>query len=149
MEEECTCINEEVCHICYERNKYCFLCNETYKSYLDPFTVVINSETFVDITHTLCLKCVRSFVKCMQCDRELDEPWDTVYFNVETKEYSCGCCFNDSRNRNYKKCGLGSCNNCTPIKYEVQKHQSNFVDENSLRFELNLPPKLNGKLKRG
>lgn len=117
--DECYCINDENCHICAKINRYCLLCNESYKLYLDPFIVIINAETFIDITDLLCLNCVHSFTNCMQCNRNLYEPWDTVYFDINTKKYSCMCCFNDVRNKNYKKCLISYCDYCK-IKWSLK-----------------------------
>jgi len=36
---------------------------------------------------------------CFECKRELQEPWETVYFNIKNKTYFCGCCYNDKRNK--------------------------------------------------
>jgi len=111
--DECDC---DDCYICADKDKTCLLCQQTYKLYPDPFTIIISSKTFADITNLLCLKCVHSFAKCMNCHRALDEPWEKVYYDIDTKEYKCPCCLNDVRNKEYKKCSLFRCRNCLTTK---------------------------------
>lgn len=94
----------------------CLLCKDTYYLYNDPFVIVIDTSTFIEMTNDLCLKCVKSFHNCNECNRELNEPWEVVYFNISDKTYYCGCCYNDSRNNFYKKC------HCTDCKYCVEKY---------------------------
>ena len=60
----------------YDTNElYCVLCEDVYNVYNDPFTVVIDTDSFIEITYELCLKCIYSFKNCMECKRELQEPW--------------------------------------------------------------------------
>jgi hypothetical protein len=97
----------------YDTNElYCVLCEDVYNVYNDPFTVVIDTVSFIEITYELCLKCIYSFKNCMECKRELQEPWEKVYFNIKNKTYFCSCCYNDKRNKLYKKCTISYCEYC-------------------------------------
>ena len=97
----------------YDTNElYCVLCKDGYNVYNDPFTVVIDTVSFIEITYELCLKCIDSFKNCIECKRELQEPWETVYFNIKNKTYFCCCCYDDKRNKSYKKCNIGYCEYC-------------------------------------
>lgn len=92
----------------------CVLCKNAYGVYNDPFTVVIDANSFIEITYELCLNCIRSFKKCYECNRVMDEPWDKIYFNMTDKNrFYCSCCYKDERNKNYKKCGLMNCIVCS------------------------------------
>ena len=42
----------------------CVLCKDKYKEYNDPFTIVIDTNSFIEITYQLCLKCIYSFQRC-------------------------------------------------------------------------------------
>ena len=98
----------------YNTNElYCVLCEDVYNVYNDPFTVVIDTDSFIEITYELCLKCIYSFKNCLECKRKFNEPWDSVYFNIENKTYFCSCCFNDKRNKTYKKCNIDYCMYCS------------------------------------
>ena len=92
---------------------YCVLCKNAYNEYNDPFTSVIDTNSFIEITYELCLKCIHSFKNCLECKRNFEEPWDAIYFNIENKSYFCSCCYNDKRNKTYKKCNIGYCINCS------------------------------------
>jgi hypothetical protein len=92
----------------------CVLCKNVYSVYNDPFTLVIDTNSFIEITYELCLNCVRLFKNCYECNRKLDEePWDIIYFNIINKKYYCSCCYNDKRNKNYKNCELINCVFCS------------------------------------
>jgi len=98
----------------YDTNElYCVLCEDVYNVYNDPFTVVIDTNSFIEITYELCLNCIKSFKNCLECKRELQEPWENIYFNIENKTYFCSCCFNDKRNKFYKKCTISYCMYCS------------------------------------
>jgi len=92
---------------------YCVLCKNFYNEYNDPFTVVIDTNSFIEITYELCLNCIKSFKNCLECKRELQEPWEKIYFNIENKTYFCSCCYNDKRNKTYKKCNIYYCMYCS------------------------------------
>jgi hypothetical protein len=91
----------------------CVLCKDIYSVYDDPFVSIIDTDSFIEITFELCLKCIRSFINCYECNRKLEEPWDKIYFNVTNKIYYCSCCYNDKRNKNYKNCNLEYCVSCS------------------------------------
>ena len=98
----------------YDTEKlYCVLCKDLYYPYNDPFIVIIDINSFIEITYELCLKCIDSFKNCFECKRKLEEPWDKVYFNIKNKIYFCSCCYNDKRNKEYKKCTLSYCVYCS------------------------------------
>ena len=91
----------------------CVLCKNIYNIYNDPFTVVIDTNSFIEITYELCLNCIYSFAKCLECKRKLNEPWEKVYFNILDKTYYCICCYKDKRNKNYKNCLIDYCLYCS------------------------------------
>ncbi len=39
----------------------CVLCKDIYSVYDDPFVSIIDTDSFIEITFELCLKCIRSF----------------------------------------------------------------------------------------
>jgi len=90
---------------------YCLLCKNKYNEYPDPFRIVKDTKTFNDITYELCLECVYSFSSCNECNRDFNESYDCVYYNFENKRYYCECCYNDKRNKRYKKCLISYCKN--------------------------------------
>lgn len=96
----------------------CVLCKDKYNVYNDPFTIIIDTNSFIEVTYELCIKCIRSFQKCNKCNRELNEPWDSVYFNIIDKTYYCQCCYDDKRNKFYKNCHNGNCLYCCE-KYHI------------------------------
>ena len=91
----------------------CVLCKNMYNSYNDPFVIVIDTNSFIEITYEFCLECIRSFKNCMDCNRALEEPWNAIYFDIFNKTYYCSCCYNDKRNEKYKKCCLSDCVYCS------------------------------------
>lgn len=97
----------------------CVLCKDKYNVYNDPFILVIDTNSFIEVTYELCIKCIRSFQKCNKCNRELNEPWDRVYFNIIDKTYYCQCCYDDKRNKFYKKCYNSNCLYCCE-KYNIK-----------------------------
>ena len=104
----------------------CILCKKKYNEYNDPFISIIDTISFIEVTYELCLKCIGSFQKCNKCNKELDQPWDCIYFNIIDKTYYCKCCYDDKRNKYYKKCYNSNCFYCSK-KYNIKP--SNFIIE--------------------
>jgi ABC-type uncharacterized transport system substrate-binding protein len=115
----------------------CVLCKDKYNEYFDPFKVVIDTNSFIEITYELCLKCICSFQKCNKCNINLNnEPWEIVYFNILDKNYYCMCCYNDKRNKFYKKCHNTNCQYCVK-KYNIKT----CVIKQNNNISLDYPPK--------
>jgi len=122
---------------CDPKEMYCVLCKNKYAEYFDPFTVVIDTNSFIEVTYELCLKCIDSFQNCNKCNIELNEPYEIVYFNILDSTYYCCCCYNDKRNNFYKKCYNARCHHCVE-KYNIDTQIiKNTVDSISLDH----PPK--------
>uniref|UniRef100_A0A6C0H5N5 Uncharacterized protein n=1 Tax=viral metagenome TaxID=1070528 RepID=A0A6C0H5N5_9ZZZZ len=115
----------------------CVLCKNKYNSYNDPFTIVIDTNSFIEVTYELCLKCIDSFQNCNKCNRELNEPWEKVYFNILDKTYYCMCCYNDDRNKFYKKCHCANCQYCVE-KYNIK---TRIIKQTNNDISLDYPPK--------
>ena len=123
----------------YDTGKlYCVLCKNKYNVYNDPFTIVIDTNSFIEVTYELCLKCINSFLICNKCDRKLDEPWEVVYFNILDNTYYCCCCYNDKRNKFYKKCHNARCQYCVE-KYNIK---TCIIKQTNDCVSLNYPPKI-------
>lgn len=109
----------------------CAMCKHTYDKYNDPFTIVFDTNSFVEVTYELCMNCIRSFQHCNECNRVLNEPWEHIYFNINDNTYYCQCCYNDKRNKHYKKCYKFNCSHC------CEKH--NIQQPNVVKFTSNAP----------
>ena len=116
------CDTQELC---------CVLCKDKYNVYNDPFTIIIDTNSFIEVTYELCIKCIYSFQKCNNCNRELNEPWDRVYFNIIDKTYYCSCCYDDKRNKFYKKCYNSNCLYCSE-KYNIKPNVIKWTNNISL-----------------
>ncbi len=92
---------------------YCIKCNQVYFSRFDLFREIIDYITLINITNLMCSECIKSFRKCKKCERSFDEPYDKVFWNLQTKEYVCICCFNHPKNIHYKYCRISYCPHCS------------------------------------
>lgn len=103
------------------KTHYCKICQNKYTDYRDPFKIIIDTNTFTDITNEFCLTCVYSLKNCLECNREFNEPWDSIVFDIENKTYYCVCCYEDERNKCYKKCLISYCINCSEKYEEIEQ----------------------------
>lgn len=104
------------------RELNCIICNKIYEFYNDPFILIIDTNSFIEITYEICLTCLKIFKNCMHCNKEFNEPWNKIYFNIVNNTFYCECCYVnvlDTRMlKNIKgiKCNLPSCITCKSFK---------------------------------
>jgi hypothetical protein len=70
----------------------CIICESIYTTYNDPFIYVIDTNSDIEITYELCLNCVKSLKQCLKCNKNFDEPWECIYYNISDKTYYCKKC---------------------------------------------------------
>lgn len=97
----------------------CVLCKDMYNSYNEPFITIIDTHSFIEVTDEFCLKCLYSFNNCFKCKRKIEDPYETIYFNILDKTYYCSCCYDNKRNKLFQNCSNPECISCPKKRFSI------------------------------
>ena len=75
------------------RMNYCIKCKLDYSVDVDPFIEIYDSISENNITFKLCLKCVKKYASCTNCDYMIDGPYNQFY--VSDNYNRCYYCHNN------------------------------------------------------
>lgn len=96
----------------------CAICKEKYEIYHDPFILIYDTDSFIEITYELCLNCIHTFTKCQNCKTTYNDPWFNVFFDIKTNKHCCThCLMNDYIHTKNKHLITEKFNNCNRQKF--------------------------------